>query len=244
MNHRILPIVAASMLTVFGFQSSASGGEIAKVPGYETREIRGWTVHFSDKLLAEQKPAVDAALPFLEKQLDEILRVVPAPAVAKLKEIPIWFSPEYPGVGGRAEYHPGAEWLKANGRNPAMVKGVEVTDTKDFEKEMNRMPNFMLHELAHGYHDRVLSFEEPDIIAAYKAAKEAKLYDKVERWLGNGRPNTFEKAYGISNHKEYFAEATEAYFSRNDFYPFNRAELEKHDPKMFGVLKRVWKVEP
>ncbi len=48
------------------------------------------------------------------------------------------------------------------------------------------------------------------------------------------------KHYGLNNHKEYFAESTEAYFGVNDFYPFVRAELKEHDPKMFGVLEAVW----
>ncbi len=44
----------------------------------------------------------------------------------------------------------------------------------------------------------------------------------------------------MAGHKEYFAESTEAFFSRNDFFPVTRAELEKHDPHMFAVLQRVW----
>ena len=34
--------------------------------------------------------------------------------------------------------------------------------------------------------------------------------------------------------------ATEAYFYRNDFYPFVRAELQKHDPAGYAVMERVW----
>ena len=124
-----------------------------------------------------------------------------------------------------------------------MVKGVEFTDVENFAAEMIRMPNFTLHELAHGFHDRVLSFEQPDILAAYEHAKTAKLYEKVDRWRGNGKPNTQERAYGITNHKEYFAESTEAYFSRNDFYPFTKDELAKHDPQMLKVVGKVWGVE-
>ena len=105
------------------------------------------------------------------------------------------------------------------------------------------MPNFALHELAHSYHDRVLGFEKPDILAAYSRAKESKSYDKVERWHGNGKPNTFERAYAMTNEREYFAECTEAFFARNDFFPFTRDELEKHDPGIFEILKRVWKCD-
>ena len=208
----------------------------------QTRNIEGWTLHITQELLTEQKKAVDAAMPFLEKQLKEIVRVVPPAAVTKLREVPIFFTLPPKNSRGTAEYHPEVEWLRENGRDPVMAKGVQVSDVANFEKETNRMPNFMLHELAHGYHDRVLTFEQPDIIAAYEHAKAAKLYDRVERWNGNGKPNTFERAYAMTDPKEYFAETTEAFFSRNDFFPFTRAELEKHDPQMFAVLQRVWGV--
>jgi len=38
------------------------------------------------------------------------------------------------------------------------------------------------------------------------------------------------RAYAMNDAKEYFAEETEAFFGRNDFYPFTREELKKHDP--------------
>ena len=48
------------------------------------------------------------------------------------------------------------------------------------------------------------------------------------------------KAYAKTNRAEYFAELTEAYFGKNDFYPFTRAELEKHDPVGFKLMKDAW----
>jgi len=33
---------------------------------------------------------------------------------------------------------------------------------------------------------------------------------------------------------------TEAFFSRNDFFPFNRAELKRHDPGMEQLLPKLW----
>ncbi|MBI3856203.1 MAG: hypothetical protein HY293_10990, partial [Planctomycetes bacterium] len=173
-------------------------------------------------------------------QLKEIVRVVPAPAVAKLREVTLWFSPPYAGVRPTAEYHPGRDWLLSKGRNPDMVKGVEFTDLRDFEKETRRMPNFTLHELAHGYHDRVLGFNNPGIKAAYDRAKASGSYDAVERGFGNGKPNTTERAYAMTSPQEYFAESTEAFFVRNDFFPFNREELHRHDPQMEKLLERLW----
>ena len=208
----------------------------------QTRKVAGWTVQLKDELLAQQKPQVDEALVLMKKQLEEIVRVVPPRAVAALQKVTIWFSPEYPGVQPRAEYHPGADWLRDNKRDPAMARGVEVTNARIFAQETDRMPNFVLHELAHAYHHQVLpdGFDNAEIKAAYEKALAGKTYDKVERRLGNGRPNTFEKAYAMTSSQEYFAECTEAFFSRNDFFPFTREELAKHDPEMFRLLRRLW----
>ncbi len=35
-------------------------------------------------------------------------------------------------------------------------------------------------------------------------------------------------------------EGTEAYFYRNDFYPFVRAELKEHDPVLHDLLEEIW----
>jgi hypothetical protein len=228
-------------LVLCGAGSSLRGEMLAV---HQTNSIEGWTVLVDARLLGEEKAATTNALELLRVQLQEIVRVVPASAVAKLREVTLWFSPEYPGVKPKAEYHPGAGWLREHGRNPAMVKGIEFTDVRNFEAEMRRMPNFTLHELAHAYHDRVLEggFGNAEIKAAYERAKAGKSYDNVERWFGNGRSNTFERAYAMTNPMEYFAETTEAFFSRNDFFPFNRAELKQHDPDMEQLLAKLWGV--
>ena len=74
-----------------------------------------------------------------------------------------------PGQRSGAEYHPGAGWLRDHGRDPAMARGVEFSGVADFEREMLRMPNFALHELAHAYHDRVLprGFANPAVLRAF-----------------------------------------------------------------------------
>ena len=84
-------------------------------------------------------------------------------------------------------------------------------------------------------HDQVLGFDYDSVVKAWKQAMEEKLYDKV--LLFNGR---YVKHYATTNHKEYFAESTEAYFYRNDFYPFVRAELKEHDPRLHEVLEKIW----
>jgi dipeptidyl-peptidase-4 len=100
---------------------------------------------------------------------------------------------------------------------------------------MIKHPAVILHELAHAYHDQILDFEHPEIIAAYDAAMEKGIYNRALLYDGK-----IVKHYATTNHKEYFAEATEAYFYRNDFYPFVRAELKQHDPVGHALMENVW----
>ncbi len=219
----------------------ANSAEPPKIPGRQTQQIEGWTLLISDELLETEKEQTTRALELLTAQLEEIVRVVPAAALAELQKVPLWISPEYAGTQPRAEYHPAAGWLREHKRDPAMEKAVEFTNVRIFERETKRMPNFVLHELAHAYHDRVLAkgFQNTEIKAAFEKAKSDKLYDRVEQRFGDGR-SAKVRAYAITSHQEYFAECSEAFFSTNDFFPFTRSELAKHDPAMFELLKKLW----
>jgi hypothetical protein len=210
----------------------------AGTKSHDERFIAGWKVHVSTKITPA---ALVKALPLLTAQLQEVVRVVPAKAVAELQKVPLWINPEYPGVQPRAEYHPDAGWLRENGRDPVMAREVEFTNVRIFEEETRRMPNFALHELAHAYHHRTvrMSFGNLEIKAAYEKAKSSGSYDRVERKDSEGR-SRMERAYAMTTPQEYFAETTEAYFSRNDFYPFTREELKLHDPEMLALLEKLW----
>ena len=213
----------------------------ATYSGYETKFIEGWAVIISERLLRDEPKETERAIELLQSQLKEIVRVVPAKSVTHLRKVPLWLSPEYPNTPPQAEYHPSVDWLRKNDRKPEMARSVEFTNIRIYERETKRMPLFVLHELAHSYHDQVLNFENAEIKAAFDRIVENKSYESVERTFGDpNRKNTVEKAYALSNEKEYFAETTEALFGQNDFFPFNRGELEKHDPAMFKLLQRLW----
>lgn len=207
---------------------------------YETRQVNGWTVKIRTELLGERRTDTDDKMKLVASQLAIVAKVVPAPALKELRRVTIYLSPEYPGIQPRGEYHPGADWLRENGRDPEMVKGVEISNLSILKQEIDRMPVFLLHELAHAYHDRVLGFDNPRVQEAYEKAKASGKYDKVERWLGTGKPIRHERAYAMTNAQEYFAEGTEAYFARNDFYPFERKDLVKVDPGLAKLLGQLW----
>ena len=207
----------------------------------DERQLEGWRLLISRRLLTEHAEATEKAIGLLAKQLQEIVRVVPAAAVVKLKAVPLYLSPAYDGFGAKAEYHPAAGWLREHGRDPVMAKAVEFTNILIFEEETRRMPNFALHELAHAYHDRELvnGFGNAEVIEVFQRAQASGRYDKVERQDARGR-RTIDRAYALTNPQEYFAETTEAYFSRNDFFPFCREELEAHDPHGCRLLGQLW----
>lgn len=207
---------------------------------YETRQVDGWTVKVRMELLGDRRKDTDEKMKLVASQLAIVARVVPGPALKELRRVTIYLSPEYKGTQPKGEYHPGADWLRENGRDPEMVKGVEISNLGILKQEIDRMPVFLLHELAHAYHDRVLGFDNPRIQAAYDTAKAGGKYDKVERWHGTGKAVTQERAYAMTNAQEYFAEGTEAYFARNDFYPFERKDLVKVDPDLAKLLAELW----
>ncbi|HSH93282.1 MAG TPA: hypothetical protein VK968_03985, partial [Roseimicrobium sp.] len=205
----------------------------AAQPAYEKREVEGLTLNIRQELLKEDPAMMERAVEMLRQQLADIVKGVPEKAVIHLRKVPLWFSPEYPGVQPRAEYHPAAEWLRANKRDPAMAKGIEFTNIRIFEKEWKRMPVFVLHELTHAFHHQVLGYGHAGIFYAFKNAQGKHIYDSVDRWSGPDQPIVKARAYAMTNEMEYFAETTEAYFGRNDFFPFTRSELEQHDPEIF-----------
>ncbi|RKG93152.1 RICIN domain-containing protein [Corallococcus terminator] len=221
---------------------ACSGVASAATPTYQTQNIEGWTVNVDTRLPATNKAATDKAVVLLAAQLKEIVRVVPAGPVTQLRKVSLWLSPQYAGQPARAEYHPNAAWLSSNGRNPAMARNVEISNVLVFEAESQRMPQFVLHELAHAYADQVLAGSAAELQAAYTRAVASKGYDLVQRFNGPGQPTTTERAYAMSNVSEYFAETTEAFFGRNDFQPFNRDELAKVDPTVTALLQKVWQV--
>lgn len=206
-------------------------------PAYETVEIEGWKIHVEQPLIQGQASKWGQVKRELESQFYQIGRAVPAPALAKLRRVPIWIHLTSPETKCAA-YHPGAQWLTEHKMNPAMAKGFEIGNADNFIAWTHQQPWMVLHELAHAYHDQFLpqGFDNPDLKAAYEAAKASKKYEKALVWSGERISH-----YGMNNPMEFFAEASEAYFGQNDFFPFVRAELRDYDPATFALVERLWK---
>jgi hypothetical protein len=206
---------------------------------YAVKHIEGWEVLVSQRLLRKgERDLGDRTLRLLGDHLYRITGAVPPGALANLRRIRIWVELAE-GHHPCMCYHPSADWLREHGMNPQKAGCVEVANARNFLSWTQQQPWMVLHELAHGYHDQVLGFDNAEVRACYQSAVDGKLYDSVLHHDGKK-----VRAYALTNEKEYFAECTEAYFGTNDFYPFVRPELKQHDPRMYDLLEKVWGVRP
>jgi len=203
------------------------------------KDIEGWTVHVDPKMLeGEYAEAGARALTMLANHLQRIAILMPEDRLQEMRRLEIWIEHDHPDINVEpGPYHPGVDWLTERGYDPRLAKKVHVTRAASLleRHHMLKHPAVILHELAHAYHDQVLGFDEPRIKAAYDKAMKAGLYEKVLLYTGQKA-----RHYAATNHMEYFAEGTEAYFYRNDFYPFVRAELKEYDPVLHDLLEDIW----
>jgi len=203
---------------------------------YAPKMVRGFAVLLHPSVV-EQPAYEQQALAELGAQLDTIAAAVPAQSLARLRNVRIWLELKS-REDAAAEFHPSREWLAAHGYNPEKVGGVEICNVPNWLAWSRAdQPMSLLHELAHALHLSVLGGEQHEIVEAYERAMNAGLYESVPYVHGGRRT-----AYASKNATEYFAELTEAYFGRNDYYPFNRAELLRHDPVGYRLVERLWGV--
>jgi hypothetical protein len=231
MNRLRFPIfllfIAASIPPV------ASGKE-AVVIKRETRQLAGWTVRVD--LSLSNTDAGTTAMELLEADLRRIRILMKPDVLAKMQQVPIVLDREC-GDLTPMQYHPSADWLRDNGYGEDLARCVHIPKAAHYidPQHVFTQPSCILHELAHAFHDQVLGFDDKRIIAAFARAQLEGKYEKVLFIRGGTR-----RHYALTNHKEYFAEATEAWFGTNDFHPFVRSELQLHDPELAKVMAAVW----
>ncbi|MFT5406162.1 MAG: hypothetical protein ACI9DF_005020 [Verrucomicrobiales bacterium] len=237
----ILRISFPILLLMFAFGMGGRAEEATTVAAVRfdpvVQEMEGWTVHVDPALLSgEHAAGGKKALRMLGDHLNRISLLVEVTRLKNLQRCEIWIEHDHPTLKSM-QYHPSMGWLKANRHDLRLTRKVHITRAAALLErgQLLKHPAVVLHELAHAYHDQFLTFEHEPTVKAYEKAMEAGLYDKVLLFNGQMVPH-----YAKTNHKEYFAESTESYFYRNDFYPFVRAELKEHDPGMHTVMETVW----
>ena len=211
--------------------------EPIKPSGHKALKIEGWQAQVDQRLL---EPANEElyrrAMRFLENKLADIKVVVPAPIVKKLQNVTIVMDQSH-GKLTSMQYHPSADWLKANGYSESLARCVHLPRAEDLatKRNVNEQPWVILHELAHAYHDQVLDFEEPKIKQVFQNYRKSGRGEKTLLFNGSR-----VRHYALTDQKEFFAEMTESYFGVNDFFPFTRAELKESEPEIFELMQGIW----
>jgi hypothetical protein len=234
MSTRVARAFMWALLTFLAIPTPATAGGPDPTSAYKERSVQGFIVLVNRRVLDHKKEAAEA-LKEVDSQLGRIARVVALKPLAKLRKVRIWMEwasdPEALTI-----FHPSAQWLRENGYNPEKAGGIVVGNALKFiECSRDDQPWALMHEMAHAYQFRVIGEDHPAAQKAYQKAIDAGLYESVPHVHGGTR-----KAYAATNYKEYFADLTEAYFGKNDFFPFNREDLKKYDPAGYRLMQDVW----
>jgi hypothetical protein len=176
----------------------------------------------------------------LELELGLLVHDLPTRAIAVLRDIPIWVewdkvkeiqSADEKSQRATAVYHPGNTRLRHYSYSSfeSMVKSnaVEILSMKllSAEHQGTRHRCVLMHEMTHAVHHHLFDYENPIIKSAYDGAMSKKL---------------FAGQYAATNHKEYFAELSCAYFGYLGYPPRTREELKKYDPTGYHMMVLTW----
>ena len=242
---RLALLIAALLCAGWGSLCVAAEKKATTQPTTEDRfeisNIEGWTVYLNRDVRKQHPEQLAQTLDHLRWELYQIKLAVPAAAVSNMQEnTPVWM--EYSERVGLS-YHPNRGWLTARGytppRDPRSMMSLSV---RSHYRDSYRHPFVVFHEMAHGYDFHFIGkgrrYGNDECQANYERMMKTRTYEKVQIW--HGRKGSH---YARTNRMEYFAESSEAYFAVNDIYPFVRAELRAHDPKMARLVERYWGVD-
>jgi len=223
-------------LEVSGFLPGGSA-----IPNPERAGVYEPLAHYTTRTIADSKIIIHSsllpggehaeigaeALQRLEGAMLRLKTWIPEDRLARLLKVAHWVewnSTRGPhGPTSAYQYHPGRDWLIDMDFHPGKHKCVEWGNAASLAKRTaDRTITVLLHELAHAYHDQVLTFDHPEIWAAYKRALEGTTYPKND-WVK-------------SDHKEFFAGVTTRYFGTET----ERKALVERDPILAKELLEIW----
>ena len=204
---------------------------------YHSVDVQGWWVQFGAELTAHEALRAEVH-ELLDAKLQEVAETLPPAVVARLRAVPLWMHADRRGARGGL-YHPSLAWLGEHELDPRWAGGVEFANAMNFLTWIEDQPSMVLHELSHAWHHQVLGYGDAALLAAFERAAASGRYESVEHASGERR-----RAYALEDVMEFFAEASEAWWGRNDFEPFDRAALIEFDPETARAVEAAWSRVP
>jgi len=221
---------ALIMLGACALLVTSTAGAYEPTSRYVVKEIEGWQVYVHRDLLTDDRRG-DIGTPALRQLrygLAKTRQMVVADPLKKLQKVRIWLEVDSTkgkhGHTASYQYHPGLDWLKKMDFHPKKVKCVEFGHAAGLARRSDfKTVQVTMHELAHAYHDQILSFNNADVLAAHERAREEKKYPRGD-WVVR------------ANHKEFFAGLTTRYFESEK----RRKEIVERDPIFAKKLEQYW----
>ena len=209
--------------------------ENSEIPNFYNVKLQELNIKIR-KSDAEKKVNQSNFLLFLYKKIARMKGQVPDWVYNNFANVTLWLDdnsiPNY-----TASFHPGKDWLIANGYMAEKARGIEISNFTNFISYSKEQADILLHEFAHSYHYLVMTndFNNKLIKDAYDKSMATKKYESVA-YINGGT----QKHYATTNQMEYFAEITEAFFGYNDYYPFEKSQLKIFDTGAFELMEKVW----
>lgn len=207
--------------------------DITRMPGYAI------DVYVETRLIEEQPALVKPAIRKMEKAIVAARKVFPGIVRPHHNTLKYFiFTGDESRTGGRK----GGFWYMSDrtkagekfhhsivARSAADLVG--ITDERAF--------SVAVHEMAHAYHYKNWKRLGRKSKNAYDQAKQKKLYLNVPAKYKK-RDYSLKKAYAMTNHVEYFAELSSAYFSSLYYHPFNHRGLKTYDPVGYQMIQQAY----
>jgi gluconolactonase len=226
-HHRPIPFLFAAFI-LLGLTAGTSAFE--PTSHYVVKNIEGWHVYVHQDLIQGGK-LQDVGKPALKQLtygLAKTAQMVADGPLKKLRAVKIWLEVNSTrGKHGNTsgyQYHPGLGWLEKMDFNPQKLHCVEFGNAAGLAKRSDfKTVQVTMHELAHAYHHQVYTFEDTDVLAAHKRAKEDGKYPKTD-WVVR------------TNHKEFYAGLVTRYYESEE----RRKEIVERDLIFAKKLEEQW----
>lgn len=196
------------------------------------------------QLCVESKECTEKVIARLSKIIDQIIGIIPDHARDRVNKIQFYIM-----YGDKAEgggYESGLEYFQKlapqffNYLDPEWGDSVAIYSAHNYISLSDLWASkCVMHEIAHAWHLQQWPEKQPDILAAYNAAMNDKLYHNVKNLEGD----TVDAAYATFNQLEYFAELSCMYFVGCNYHPCNKSELNSYDPAGYKMIEKMWSGE-
>ena len=210
----------------------------------------GVTVQLGEHVL-ENNPDI---LRDLEHDTSACLSVLPASVKRLVQRTTIWLNDTYsygkisePKIVRHSTTHHFAGWLEQVRDNPLKAESIEIYSVAEYQRMRAHYNGcgLLLHELVHILHQKVLpgGLANSDVFEIWRIAQEGGKYNRVLRRDWAGRTEETDMAYGLINHKEFFADMSVSYLADGycEFDCKGSTQMAKCSPPFLSqdVIQRV-----